>query len=126
MDPPSQRERDIAYYTWCMNALLKDLRKRVYGFSGLAVLVFFLVPNPYGSVVGALTLQTIAYLAIAGRSPWDGMLLVGISLLLVGLLPLEHPLVAESQHYVRARWGLLAAGTGLALGMLLIILRRHR
>ena len=109
-----------------MNTLLNDIRKRVYTLSGLAVLVFFLVPDPHGSVLGALTLQTIAYIAIAGRSPFDGILLVGISLLLVGLLPLEHPLVADSQHFVRTRWGLVAAGAGLALGMLAIILRRHR
>ena len=89
-----------------MGTLLKDLRKRVYALSGLAVVVFFLVPDPYGSVLGALALQTTAYIAIAGRSPLDGMLLVGVSLLLMGLLPLDHPLVADSEYYVRARWGL--------------------
>ena len=109
-----------------MNALMKDVRKRAYTLSGLAVQVFFLAPDPYGSVLGALALQTIAYIAIAGRSPVDGILLVGISLLLVGLLPPEHPMVTDSQYFARTRWVLIAAGAGLILGMLVVILRRHR
>jgi hypothetical protein len=88
-------------------------RKVTYSISAFATLFFFLFPEPQIAVVGALMIQTLAFLVIAGKSPVDGFLLCGISLLLVGLLPSSHPLVAGSETYANARWPLIIAACSI-------------
>jgi len=105
---------------------VRRTRKVAYAVSALAILCFFLVTDPELSVLGALLIQTLAFIIVAGRSPLDGLLLSGISLILIGLLPAEHPFVAGSQAYQQARWVLLTTGVGLALLMLAIIVYRTR
>ena len=106
---------------------MKTVRRAAYSISGIAVLCFFLVPQPEVSVVGALVLQTVAFMVIGGKSAPDGLLLTGISFLLIGLLPGDHPFVANSQAYENARWVLLAIGAALSAAMLALIIRRsHR
>ena len=105
---------------------MRRTRKVAYAVSALAILCFFLVTDPELSVLGALLIQTLAFIIVAGRSPLDGLLLSGISLILIGLLPAEHPFVAGSQAYQQARWVLLTTGVGLALLMLAIIVYRTR
>lgn len=105
---------------------MQRTRKVAYAVSALAILCFFLVPDPEFSVLGALVLQTLAFIVVAGKSPLDGLLLSGISVILIGLLPAEHPFVAGSLVYQQARWVLLTTGVGLVLLMLAIIVYRAR
>jgi hypothetical protein len=105
---------------------MQRTRKIAYAVSAVAILCFFLVPDPELSVLGALVLQTLAFVIVAGKSPLDGLLLSGISLILIGLLPAEHPFVAGAQAYQQARWVLLTTGVGLAVLMLAIIVYRLR
>ncbi|MDJ0890347.1 MAG: hypothetical protein QNK18_04015 [Gammaproteobacteria bacterium] len=105
---------------------MKTSRKIAYSISAAAVLCFFLVPEPELSVVGALLLQTLAFIYIAGKSPPDGLLLTGLSFLLIGLLSPDHPFVAGSEAYQDARWVLLAIGAALTAGMLALLLRQGR
>ncbi len=105
---------------------MKSTRKITYSISAAALLCFFLVPDPVISLVGALLLQTLAFMIIAGKSTPDGLLLAGVSFLLIGLLPSDHPLVAASEALQDARWALLAIGAALSVGMLALILRRLR
>jgi hypothetical protein len=72
---------------------MTSLRKTAYGISALAIAWFFLFPQPYVALTGALLLQTLAYTIIAGNSAGDGIVLSGISLLLIGSLPGDHPLI---------------------------------
>ncbi len=106
--------------------MLKTHRKIVYSLSALAVLIFFFFPEPQVAVVGALILQTLAFVVIAGTSPVDGLLLCAISILLIGSIPPDNPLVAGSQAYEDARWPLLVAGAILALLMVAVILYTSR
>ncbi len=104
---------------------MKSARKITYSISAAAVLCFFFFPDPVLSVVGALLLQTLAFMYIAGKSTPDGLLLTGLSFLLIGLLPLDHPFLSNSAAYQDARWALLAIGAALCAGMLALILRRR-
>ncbi len=81
--------------------MIAGLRKYAYSISALAVACFFLLPHPYVSVVGALLLQTLAFVVIAGKSAADGIILTGITFLLVGSLGTEHPLIREPFFAVR-------------------------
>jgi hypothetical protein len=101
-------------------------RKIAYAVSALAVLCFFLFPEPYTAVLGALVLQTVAYIAIAGRSPADGFLLTGISVLLVGLIPSPHPFIRGAASFEAARPWLIGFGAVLILAMLTLLLARGR
>jgi len=105
---------------------MKNTRKFAYVLSALAVVCFFLFPEPRIAVVGALVVQTLAFMIVAGKSPVDGMLLTGISFVLIGLIPADHPFVAGSESYQNARWALIATGLVLGLGMLAILLYRSR
>ena len=105
---------------------MNNARKLTYALSALAVACFFLFPEPRIAVVGALVIQTLAFIIVAGKSPVDGMLLTGISFLLIGLIPADHPFVAGSESYLNARWALIATGLILGLGMLAILLYRAR
>ena len=104
---------------------MNTARKAAYSISAIAVFCFFVVPEPMISVVGALVLQTLAFMIVAGKSTPDGLLLTGISFLLIGLLPSEHPFVLGSEAYEQARWVLLAIGAALSTSMLAIIVRKH-
>ena len=73
-----------------------DLRRAAYLISALAVACFFLVPDPDTAIIVALLLQTLAFLVIAGKSAADGIVLTGITVLLIGLIPADHPLVREA------------------------------
>ena len=44
----------------------------------LAVACFFLFPEPYTAIIGALLLQTLAFIVIAGKSAADGIVLTGL------------------------------------------------
>jgi len=109
-----------------MTLVMENTRKFTYGLSVLAVVCFFLFPEPRIAVVGALMLQTLAFIIVAGKSPLDGMLLTGISFVLIGLIPADHPFVAGSESYRNARWALIATGLVMGLGMLAILLYRTR
>ncbi len=105
---------------------MKSIREITYSISAVAVVCFFLVPDPIVSVVGALLLQTLAFMIIAGKSTPDGLLLTGVSFLLIGMLPSDHPFVSASDAYQDARWVLLAIGAALSTGMFALIVRRLR
>ncbi len=104
---------------------MNTARKTAYSISAIAVFCFFVVPEPMVSVVGALLLQTLAFIIVAGKSTPDGLLLTGISFLLIGLLPSEHPILLGSETFEDARWVLLAIGAALCTSMLAIIVRKH-
>ncbi len=105
---------------------MKTVRKVAYSISGIAVLCFFLFPLPKAGVFGALILQTLAFIVIAGKSTPDGLLLTGISFLLIGLLPGDHPLVTNPPFFENVRWVLLGIGAAFTVGMLALIVRRSR
>jgi len=66
------------------------MRKTAYAISVRAIAWFFLYPQPYAALTGALLL-ILAYTIIAEKSAADGIVLSGISLLLIGILPEDHP-----------------------------------
>ncbi len=105
---------------------MKSTRKITYSISVTAILCFFFFPDPVVSLVGALVLQTLAFMIIAGKSTPDGLLLAGLSFMLIGLIPPDHPFVMGSEAYQNARWVLLAIGAGLSAGMLTLLLRQGR
>ena len=102
---------------------ITNIRKWTYCISTLAVICFFVFPEPSIAVVGALILQTLAYVTIAGKSPVDGYLLSGISILLIGLLPTDHPFIAHSEYFENIRWGIIAVGVSVIVISLAVILR---
>ena len=106
--------------------MLSTLRIISYSVSAVAILFYFLFPEPSIAVTGALIIQTVAFITVAGKSFADGLLLVGISLTLIGLLPLDHPLISASPYFAKVRWILLFSGLGLALVMAIIVIYRIR
>ena len=99
---------------------MTGLRRVAYLISALAVACFFLFPEPNTALVGALLLQTLAFIVIAGRSAADGIVLAGITVLLIGLIPADHPLVREP-FFITARPWFVAIGIALiVIGLLLI------
>jgi hypothetical protein len=104
---------------------MTSLRTTVYAISALAIAWFFLFPQPYVALTGALLLQTLAYTAIAGKSAADGIVLSGISMLLIGLLPEDHPLI-RGPFFESVRLWIIASGTILLLtGLLILALNRR-
>ena len=103
--------------------IITNIRKWAYAISTLAVIFFFVFPEPTIAVVGALILQTLAYITIAGKSPIDGYLLSGISILLIGLVPTDHPFIAHSEFFESIRWGIIAVGVSAIVISLTVILR---
>lgn len=96
------------------------LRKYAYSISALAVACFFLVPEPNLAVISALLLQTLAYIVIAGTSVADGIVLTGISILLIGLLPADHPLIRGAFFLGIKPWIVLAGLVVFVIGLLLV------
>ncbi|MDX1696999.1 MAG: hypothetical protein R3308_01880 [Thiohalobacterales bacterium] len=96
------------------------MRKSAYMISALAIAWFFLFPLPNVAIIGALLLQTLAYVTIAGKSPADGIVLTGITVLLLGSLPGDHPLM-RGEYYQDIRPWIIAVGVAvLCLGLLLV------
>lgn len=101
-------------------------RKVSYSMSALAVLIYLLFPEPVTALVLALCLQTAAFIVIGGSSPLDGFLLTGISVLMIGLLPADHPLVHASSYFEQLRTGLLMIGGSLVLVSISVLYYRAR
>lgn len=101
------------------------IRTIAYTISALAIVCFVFFPEPRLAVVGALILQTGAYVVIAGRSALDGYILAGISVILFGSLPGDHPFIMND-FYLRVRWWLVGTGAVIIFLSLILLLRRHR
>ena len=91
----------------------------------MAVICSAFFPEPRLAVVGALILQTCAYIVIAGRSVLDGYVLAGISLLLFGSLPADHPFIVND-FYFSVRWWLIGIGAAPITLSLILLWRKHR
>jgi hypothetical protein len=101
------------------------IRMTVYAISAVAIAWFFLFPQPYVALTGAMLLQTLAYTAIAGKSAADGIVLSGISMLLIGFLPENHPMIREP-FFETVRLWIIGIGTILLLtGLLLLAVNRR-
>lgn len=105
--------------------MISTLRKSAYIISALAVACFFLLPEPNYSIIGALLLQTLAYIVVAGKSLADGVVLTGITVLLIGALPAGHPLI-RGEFYADIRPWILAIGVAVCCLGLLMLMRRIR
>lgn len=97
-----------------------DLRRAAYLISALAVACFFLVPDPDTAIIVALLLQTLAFMVIAGKSVADGIVLTGITVLLIGLIPADHPLVREPFFIAAKPWFVAIGIAVIVFGLLLI------
>lgn len=102
---------------------IAGLRKVVYLISALAVACFFLFPEPNTAIIGALLLQTLAFIVIGGKSAADGIVLTGITVVLIGLIPADHPLVREPYFLTVKPW-FVAIGIALVVSGLLLIGRQ--
>ena len=106
--------------------MIAVLRKYAYTISALAVACFFLSPEPNIAIVGALLLQTLAYIVIAGQSAADSIVLTGISVILIGSLPANHPLI-HGPYFETIRPWIIVTGIGVFIfGLLLIGRQWHR
>lgn len=105
---------------------MTNLRIATYTLSLIAVLFYFLFPEPNIAVIGALVIQTIAFISIANKSLVDSLLLAGISLMLIGFLPSDHPMISNPVYFEGIRWPLAFSGAGLAVVMLIIVIYRIR
>ena len=104
---------------------MNSTRKTVYAISAAAIAWFFLFPQSYVALAGAMLLQTLAYTVIAGKSA-DGIVLSGISMLLIGFLPESHPLI-RGPFFDTVRLWIIGAGIILLLtGLLILTLNRPR
>jgi hypothetical protein len=101
--------------------MINGLRKYTYTISALAIACFFLVPDPTLAIIGALLLQTLAFIVIAGKSLPDGIMLTGITILLLGVLPADHPLI-RGEFYGSVKQSLVLAGAGIIVVSLLMIM----
>ena len=106
--------------------MIAGLRKYAYMISALAVACFFLVPEPNIALIGALLLQTLAYIRIAGKSTADGIVLTGITVLLIGSLPADHPLIREPYFNDVKPWILVTGIVIFAVGLLLVLRQARR
>ena len=105
--------------------MIARLRMYAYSISTLAVACFFLVPYPNPAFIAALLLQTLAFISIAGKSAPDGIVLAGITFLLVGALGADHPLI-RGDFFPEIRPWILVTGAGFVIaGLLLIMYRSH-
>ena len=73
-----------------------------------------------GSLIGALLLQTLAYIVVAGKSTPDGIILTGITVVLLGLLPADHPLIRGDFFETIRLWVILSGVLVSLAGMLLL------
>ncbi len=94
--------------------------------STFAVLFFFLFPEPQFALIGALMVQTLAFITIAGKSLVDGVLLCGISIVLLGVLPTDHPLASNADYYEQIRWPLIWSGAVLIIITLITLLYKAK
>ena len=104
---------------------MTSTRTTVYAISAAAIAWFFLFPQSYVALAGAMLLQTLAYTVIAGKSAADGIVLSGISMLLIGFLPESHPMIREPFFETVRLW---IIGTGMTLlltGLLILALNRR-
>jgi len=106
--------------------MIAGLRKYAYMISALAVACFFLVPEPNVALIGALLLQTLAYIRIAGQSTADGIVLTGITLLLIGSLSNDHPLIRGPYFNDIKPWIFVAGIVIFAVGLLLVLRQVRR
>lgn len=97
-----------------------SLRKYAYSISALAVGCFFLLPDPNFAIISALLLQTLAYIVIAGTSIADGIVLTGVTILLIGLLPADHPLIRGPFFVGIKPWIIIAGIAVFVTGLLLV------
>lgn len=104
---------------------MAGLRRVAYLLSALAVACFFLFPEPNTAIIGTLLLQTLAFIVIAGRSAADGIVLTGITILLIGMISADHPLVREPYFLTVKPW-FVAIGIALIVTGLLLIGRQFR
>jgi hypothetical protein len=104
---------------------MTGLRRVVYTISALAVACFFLFPEPDIAIIGALLLQTLAFVIIAGQSKADSIVLAGITVLLMGLIPADHPLI-RGPFFESAKPWLVGIGMAVIVSGLLLIGRRYR
>jgi hypothetical protein len=108
--------------------MIAVLRKYAYTISVLAVVCFFLFPEPNLAIIGALLLQTLAYIVIAGQSTADSIVLTGISVILIGSLPADHPLI-HGPYFQSVRPWIIVTGIGVFIfGLVLVgrqLQRRH-
>jgi hypothetical protein len=105
---------------------MKTLQRKIsYSMSALAVLIYFFYPEPVTALVLALCLQALAFIVIGGSSPPDGFLLSGITLLMIGLLPPDHPLVHASTNFEHLRAGMLIIGASVVLISVSVLFQRR-
>ena len=100
--------------------MITVLRKYAYMISVLAIACFFLFPEPNIAIIGALLLQTLAYILVAGRSMADGLVLTGITILPIGFVPADHPLIRGPFFNDIRQWILFAGVIVLVIGLLLM------
>ena len=106
--------------------MITVLRKYAYMISVLAIACFFLFPEPNIALIGALMLQTLAFILIAGRSTADGMVLTGITILLLGFVPADHPLIRGPYLNDIRPWIIITGIVVFVIGLLLTRKRLHR
>lgn len=105
--------------------MIARLRKYAYIISVLAVSCFFLFPEPNIAIIGALLLQTLAFIMIAGESSADGVVLTGITVLLIGSLSSDHPLI-RGPYFIDIKPWILATGMVVFVIGLLLVRRQIR
>ncbi len=105
---------------------MKKTRVIAYSLSTAAIACYFLYPDLEIAISAALMIQTLAFITIAGKSFADGLLLVGISTILIGIMPAENPLILGSEFYKNTRLVLILLGTVLVLINLTIIVLKER
>jgi hypothetical protein len=104
---------------------MASIRKSVYVISAAAIAWFFLFPQSCVALAGAMLLQTLAYMVIAGESAADGIVLSGISMLLIGFLPESHPMI-RGPFFETVRLWIIGIGMILLLtGLLILALNRR-
>lgn len=101
------------------------IRRSAYLISAMAVVCFFAFPDPNIAIIGALLLQTLAYIVIAGQSTADGIVLTGITILLFGLLPADHPLI-RNDFFEHVRIWIIITGLGVGLAGILMVGWKYR
>jgi len=100
--------------------MITGFRKYAYITSVLGIACFFLFPEPNTAIIGALLLQTLAYIMIAGHSTADGLVLTGITVLLIGSIPADHPLIREPYFNDIRPWILVTGIAVFITGLLLM------
>ncbi|MDH3900510.1 MAG: hypothetical protein OEU51_05620 [Gammaproteobacteria bacterium] len=103
---------------------MTGLRRVAYTISALAVACFFLFPEPDVAIIGALLLQTLAFVIIAGKSSADGIVLTGVTVLLMGFIPADHPLI-RGPFFEAAKPWIVTIGIAVIVSGLLLVSRQY-